>query len=106
MDPHIKNWFKALSQSADGVDFGVASSAPSVSLEEQLRHFVNSLPTKLLERPWTMTEITEKLVGKYRAHPHPQHVAQALRSLGWTQKRDWTSSGRGRRYWSSNQIRL
>jgi hypothetical protein len=102
MDAHIKNWFKALSQSADGVDSGLAPSVSTVSLEEQLRDFANSLPKRLLERPWTMAEITEKLVGKYRAHPHPQHIAKALRSIGWVEKRDWTSSGRGRRYWSSN----
>ena len=106
MDAHIKNWFKGLSQSAveSGRDF-VRPSA-DLTLEEQLRNFFDSLPQRLLERPWTMTEITDKLVGKYRAHPHPQHVAQALRTLGWVQKRDWTSSGRGRRYWSSTSLRL
>jgi hypothetical protein len=100
MDAHIKNWFKALSQSADGVDSGLVGSASTVSLEEQLRNFFDSLPQRLLERPWMMAEITEKLVGKYREHPHPQHVAKALRRLGWVEKRDWTKGGNGRRYWT------
>ena len=104
MDAHIKYWFKGLSQSA--VESGRGFSRPSsdLSVEEQLRNFFDSLPQRLLERPWAMAEITDKLVGKYRAHPHPQNVARALRRLGWVQKRDWTQAGKGRRYWGVRQL--
>jgi len=27
------------------------------------------------------------------------NVGQALRALGWTQMRDWTREGGGKRYW-------
>ncbi len=106
MDAKIKNWYRDLQQSAVESGRGFSRSSTDVTLEEQLRHFFDSLPQRLLERPWTMTEIADRLVGKYRAHPHPQHVARALRNLGWAQKRDWTQAGKGRRYWTLNIYRL
>jgi hypothetical protein len=31
--------------------------------------------------------------------PHPMHIGQALRVLGWTTRRDWTRDGVGRKVW-------
>ena len=46
-----------------------------------------------------MDELVARLQGRYSARPHPMNVGQALRALRWTQKRDWTRDGGGRRMW-------
>jgi hypothetical protein len=51
------------------------------------------------DRPWSMDELVARLQGRYSARPHPMNVGQALRALGWTQRRDWTRDGGGRRMW-------
>ena len=61
-------------------------------------HSKNILPAQR-ERPWAMEELCLRLKGKFERHPHPMHVGNALRSLGWVQMRDWTNAGGGRRVW-------
>ena len=51
------------------------------------------------QRRWTMAEFVARLSGRHSARPHPMQVGQALRALSWTQARDWTNEGGGRRYW-------
>ena len=60
---------------------------------------MNSLSPAQRSRPFTMDELVARLHGRYSARPHPMHVGQALRALGWAQKRDWTRDGGGRRVW-------
>ena len=58
-----------------------------------------SLPPVQRDRPWSMEDLVARLRGRYSTRPHPMNVGQALRTLGWTQRRDWTREGGGRRYW-------
>ena len=69
-------------------------------LTEQIEAFMRSLPPVQRDRPWSMDELVARLQGRYSARPHPMHIGQALRALGWTTRRDWTRDGSGRRYWS------
>ena len=68
-------------------------------LTDQIEALMNSLPPVQRDRPWSMDELVARLQGRCSARPHPMHVGQALRVLGWTQRRDWTRYGEGRRVW-------
>ena len=68
-------------------------------LTEQIESLMLSLPPVQQDRPWSMDELVARLQGRYSARPHPMNVGQALRALGWTQRRDWTRYGGGRRVW-------
>ena len=68
-------------------------------LTDQIEALMNSLPPVQRDRPWSMDELVARLQGRYSARPHPMNVGQALRALRWTQKRDWTRDGGGRRMW-------
>jgi len=63
-----------------------------------LQHF-RSLPQATLQRRWTLEEICRLVPGIYQEKPALRIVAAALRQLGFTEHRDWTSQGRNRRYW-------
>ena len=56
-------------------------------LTEQITALMQSIPQAMRDRPWSMAELTVRLQGKYRDHPHPQHVGIALRQLGWRRVR-------------------
>ena len=68
-------------------------------LSEQIEDLMNCLSPAQRSRPFTMDELVARLQGRYSARPHPMNVGQALRALGWTQRRDWTRDGGGRRVW-------
>jgi len=72
-------------------------------LTDQVEALTRSLPPVQRDRPWSMDELVARLQGRYSAHPHPMKVGQALRVLGWVQRRDWTHDGGGRRYWHLDQ---
>ena len=68
-------------------------------LTEQIEDLMASLPQAQRERDWAMADLVGRLQGRYRDRPHAANVGQALRALGWTQQRDWSVSGGGRRVW-------
>jgi hypothetical protein len=70
-----------------------------IPLTEQIESLMRSLPPMQRDRPWSMDELVARLYGRFSAHPHPMNVGQALRALGWAQRRDWTRDGGGKRYW-------
>ena len=70
-----------------------------VSLTDQITSFMRTLPPAQRNRPWSMQELVLRLQGRYSARPHAMQVGESLRALGWTQRRDWTRNGGGRRYW-------
>ena len=70
-------------------------------LTEQIESLMRSLPPVQRDRAWSMEELCLRLRGKFSASPHPMNVGQALRALGWTQKRDWSTAGADRRYWTT-----
>lgn len=68
-------------------------------LADQIERWVRTTPQAVLARPWRMREIQQQFVGKYRSHPHPQHLAAELRRRGWISRRLWTRVGEGQRIW-------
>jgi len=68
-------------------------------LKDQIEELMLSLPPAQLYRPWSMDEFIARLHGRFRLRPHPMNIGRALRALGWTQKRDWSLNGGGRRVW-------
>ena len=69
-------------------------------LIQQTEELMAALPPAEWQRRWTMAEFVARLSGRYSARPHPMRVGEALRALGWVQKRDWTNEGGGgRRFW-------
>jgi hypothetical protein len=68
-------------------------------LHDQLRRMLVEMPQLQRQRSWSIYELVSQLQGRYRQHPHPQHVARELRALGWTSARVWSSIGYGKRIW-------
>jgi len=68
-------------------------------LTEQIESLMATLPPAERQRRFTMDELCSRLSGRYSVRPHPMRVGEALRALGWQQRRDWTNEGGGRRYW-------
>ena len=68
-------------------------------LTDQITDLINSLPSNLANRPWSMSEFVSRLEGKYKARPHPQKIAEALRVLGWKRMRYWEKGFDGARVW-------
>jgi hypothetical protein len=67
-------------------------------LTDQITELMASLPPALQDRPWNMSDLVQRLAGKYRARPHTQQVGEALRRLGWIRKRVYGDYG-GVRLW-------
>jgi hypothetical protein len=70
-----------------------------IPLTEQIEALMRSLPPKQRDRPWSMDELVVRLQGRYNTRPSAGSVGLALRHLGWTRARDWSTSGGGRRVW-------
>ena len=68
-------------------------------LTEQITEFMQSIPPKILNRPWSIAELILRLDGKYRDRPHAQNVGDALRKLGWKRDRYWGKGFNGVRLW-------
>lgn len=68
-------------------------------LTDQIAELMRSLPSQVLNRPWSMGELVGRLQGKYRDSPHPQEVGEALRRLNWTRQRYWGKGYDGVRLW-------
>lgn len=71
----------------------------SKPLTQQIEELMRSLPPAQRNRAWAMAELVSRLDGRYQQRPSAGDVGQALRSLGWVKKRDWSSRGEGRRVW-------
>ncbi len=77
----------------------VNRSLKFISLDIQVKQMIRTIPKDELSRPWHMDEFVTRLDGKYREHPHPRWIGQALRAQGWVQKRLWAAEWGGRRVW-------
>jgi hypothetical protein len=72
---------------------------PSESLENQIKLWWTDLPPSIQYRRFHICEIAAQCNGHFKEKPALRKVASALRSLGWKDSRDWTKSGRNRRFW-------
>ena len=71
----------------------------AIPLTDQIKALMRSLPPAQRNRYWSMDDLTIRLQGRYNARPCAGEVGHALRQLGWTQRRDWSQDGGGRRIW-------
>jgi len=72
---------------------------PAEPLGMQIDRWLAEIPPALLARPWSMAELQQNFVGRYRQRPHAQSVATELRKRGWYTRRVWTYPGYGCRIW-------
>ena len=111
MDAYISNWaartkieseenrrLQKLEREAEAVK-QLYIARRTKPLTEQITELMQSLPPAMRDRPWTMSELTSRLQGKYRARPHPQMVGMALRTLGWRRVRSYGRGFDGARVW-------
>ena len=68
-------------------------------LDAQITELMRALPPKMRNRPWSMAELVQRLVGKYRERPHAQRVGESLRRLNWKRERRWGKGWDGQRVW-------
>lgn len=68
-------------------------------LEIQIARWWANLPEAMKDRSFQITEIAGVCGGKSLERPALRNVAAALRALGWKEYRDWTTTGRNRRFW-------
>ena len=78
---------------------GATSNPDTPSLDAQIASLTATLPSAVLHRPWSLEELLPRLSGQYRPRPATRSVAQALRRLGWQQRRCWKKTGLNRRLW-------
>ena len=76
-----------------------ATAKPQVPLDAQIKALTATLPAAVLHRPWSLEELVPRLEGRFRPRPATRSVAQALRRLGWQQRRCWRKEGLNRRLW-------
>jgi hypothetical protein len=70
-------------------------------LRDQIKTWSESMAPEQRNRRFTIEEIERLagLVGKFGGRAAHHHIAQSLRTIGFVPYRDWTKSGRNRRYW-------
>ncbi len=71
-------------------------------LETQIRRWWTNLPQASKQRGFHISEIAGVCRGRFKERPALRDVAAALRTMGWTQQRDWRKTGNNRRVWMKN----
>lgn len=90
---------RALERDAKTLAQKIQKLGCSRPLDQQITELMRSLPPANLRRPWSMSELIQRLDGKYRDRPHAKNVGEALRRLGWQRVRLWTEGYDGQRVW-------
>ncbi len=70
-------------------------------LRDQIKAWSESMTPEQRNRRFTIEEVERLagLVGKFGGRAAHHHIAQSLRNIGFSPCRDWTVSGRNKRYW-------
>ncbi len=70
-------------------------------LVHEINAWLKTMSQHQQSRKFTIDEVVTlaQLTGTYQASPAKREVAQALRALGFQSCRDWSVTGRNRRYW-------
>ena len=104
MKSYIQNLNKmtilAVSKNAQGRAGAVGAAFEP--LETQIGRWWANLPQSSRERAFLISEIAGVCRGRFRERPALRDVAAALRTMGWTQQRDWRKAGNNRRVWIKN----
>ena len=65
-------------------------------MAERLARLIRQLPEDQRHQPRSLEFFQQALAPRYRGRrAHPAHVAQGLRDLGWTRRRQWRSTEEG-----------
>lgn len=101
MKSYIENLQAQAATLRDATTCAVSSShaAQWEPLEVQIKRWWVNLPPVMKQRPFQIIEIAAQCRGRYRDKPALREVASALRALGWSERRDWSVTGRNRRLW-------
>ena len=102
MPTDIEIYYASLSQLYEPPPASIKSPVPPRQckpLDRQIEELMRCLPPQLLNRPWSMAELVQRLQGKYRDRPHGQQVGEALLRSGWSKERLWGKGWDGRRVW-------
>ncbi len=75
------------------------ASTPAVDYRTTIETWWNSQPPRARNHPWSLEVIAAAAFTDSPHRPAMRRVAQALRSLGFVERRDWTKAGRNRRLW-------
>jgi hypothetical protein len=68
-------------------------------LDKQIQRWWINLPPVMQNRKFQIIEIANQCNGRFKERPALRNVAAALRALDWREYRDWTTTGRNRRFW-------
>lgn len=102
MDPEVEKYLASLNYTYEPPAPATSPSAISKqfkTLDQQIAELMRSLPLHMLNRPWSMAELVQRLQGKYRDVPHGAQVGEALLRCGWTKERRYAAGWDGRRVW-------
>lgn len=94
----MKGYIASLQREFEATPKPASPITATKPLDQQITELMRSLPPVLRDRPWSISEIVEKLDGKFRRRPHAQGVGMALRKLGWKRIRP-SGDGGERRLW-------
>lgn len=72
---------------------------PVAQYRDTLAAWWSGLPPSTREHPWSLDTVVDAAFSTRAKRPALRCVAQALRQLGFTERRDWTRAGRNRRQW-------
>ncbi len=88
-----------LKQTAEAVRVNQLSHL--AKLRDQIKTWSESMTPEQRKRSFTIEEIERLagLVGKFGGRAAHHHIAQSLRTCGFSHRRDWTVAGRNKRYW-------
>ncbi|MDA8128090.1 MAG: hypothetical protein M0Z73_05240 [Betaproteobacteria bacterium] len=72
----------------------------AVPLPTRLKAIIAAMPETERNKPRPLEFFAERLRGRQRLSPHRGELAAALRSIGWTRRRNWRKSDVGNcSYW-------
>jgi hypothetical protein len=96
----LRTQLEQLKQAATKINRVELQSHPA-KLRDQIKTWSESMAPEQRNRRFTIEEIERLagLVGKFGGRAAHHHIAQSLRTIGFVPYRDWTKSGRNRRYW-------
>lgn len=91
---------EAMCKDANSAKLANVQSIPD-EYTERIQFWKTNLTTVQLNRKFTIDEVIAlaTLQGHFRPTASLRYVAEALRRCGFVQKRDWTNSGRNKRFW-------
>lgn len=62
-------------------------------VQTRLEKLINSMPESERSKPRPLSFFSQMLLARHRGkHAHVGETGEALRALGWTRKRDWSSA--------------